>query len=136
RDAVRTVHAGSLGPRRDDALHRRDVRIARPEVGNQSNTPHRVHYTSPVFATIPPPAQRLLVFARLPELGKVKTRLAQSIGAEKALAVYEAMLRDLLQSIGTSNEETEIEIFWTPTDGANGEALRRAFDDHALAMQR
>ena len=88
-----------------------------------------------MFATTHPPAQRLLVFARLPELGKVKTRLGQAIGAERALAVYEAMLRDLLQSIGTSNEETEIEIFWTPTDGANGEALRRAFDDHALAMQ-
>jgi len=88
-----------------------------------------------VFATTPPPAQRLLVFARLPELGKVKTRLGESIGAEKALAVYEAMLRDLLQSIGRSTEETEVEIAWAPTAAATGEALRRAFDDHPLAMQ-
>ena len=88
-----------------------------------------------MFATIRPPGQRLLVFARLPELGKVKTRLGESIGAERALAVYEAMLRDLLRSIGGSNEETEIEVLWAPTAAATGEALRRAFGDHPLAMQ-
>jgi rSAM/selenodomain-associated transferase 1 len=88
-----------------------------------------------VFATTHPPAQRLLVFARLPELGKVKTRLDESIGAEKALAVYEAMLRDLLRSIGTSTPETEIEIAWVPTASASGEILRRAFGQHSLAMQ-
>lgn len=85
-----------------------------------------------MFATTPPPAQRLLVFARLPELGKVKTRLADAIGPEKALAVYEAMLRDLLQSLGTV---PAIEILWAPTPAADGDALRRAFDDHSLAMQ-
>ena len=88
-----------------------------------------------MFATTPPPAQRLLVFARLPELGKVKTRLGASLGEEKALAVYEAMLRDLLHSIGTSSPGTEIEIVWAPTSAANGELLRRAFDDHVMAMQ-
>jgi hypothetical protein len=88
-----------------------------------------------VFATTPPPVQRLLVFARLPELGKVKTRLGEAIGAEKAFAVYQAMLRDLLQSIGRSTAETEIEIVWAPTASATGEALREAFDDYGLAMQ-
>ncbi|MDF7811239.1 TIGR04282 family arsenosugar biosynthesis glycosyltransferase [Hymenobacter sp. YC55] len=34
----------------------------------------------------------LLVFARYPELGKVKTRLAAGIGAEAALAVYQELL--------------------------------------------
>src|SRR5690242_13860928 len=88
-----------------------------------------------MFATVPPPAQRLLVFARLPELGKVKTRLAASVGDERALAIYEAMLRDLLQSIGTSNEQTEIEVMWPPTPDANGEQLRKAFGNHAKAVQ-
>jgi len=88
-----------------------------------------------VFATIPPPAQRLLVFARLPEAGKVKTRLAEAIGAEKALAVYEAMLRDLLRGMGESSGELEIEIAWAPTASANGETLRRAFGSHTLVMQ-
>src|SRR4029077_10021559 len=72
---------------------------------------------------------------RLPELGKVKSRLASAIGAEKALAVYEAMLRDLLGSIGRSTEDMEIEVMWSPTESASGDALQRAFDDHALAMQ-
>jgi rSAM/selenodomain-associated transferase 1 len=93
------------------------------------------NYTSPVFATLPPPAQRLLVFARLPELGKVKTRLAASIGAEKAVAVYEAMLRDLLRAIGDSGDDTEIEIAWAPSERANGEVLRQAFGAHTLVMQ-
>jgi len=88
-----------------------------------------------MFDTTAPPPQRLLVFARLPELGKVKTRLASSLGDERALAVYEAMLRDLLQSIGASTTETEIEIVWAPTAAATGEKLRRAFGERNLAMQ-
>ena len=88
-----------------------------------------------MFPTTPPPTRRLLVFARLPELGEVKTRLAESIGEEKALAVYRAMLSDLLQSIGVSSPEMEIEIAWAPTAVANGETLRAAFGEHSLAMQ-
>jgi rSAM/selenodomain-associated transferase 1 len=88
-----------------------------------------------VFPTIPPPPNRLLVFARLPELGKVKTRLARRIGEEQALAVYEAMLRDVLGGIGTSTATTDIEICWAPTPAASGEALARAFGEHTLAMQ-
>ena len=88
-----------------------------------------------MFATIPPPARRLLVFARLPELGKVKTRLSPDLGEEKALAVYEAMLHDSLEAIGGSTEDLDVEIVWAPTPDANGETLRRAFGDRSLAMQ-
>ena len=88
-----------------------------------------------MFPTVPPPPQRLLVFARLPELGQVKSRLAAEIGAERALAVYEAMLRELIASIGESTQETEIEFLWAPTPNANGDALRRAFAHHSVAMQ-
>lgn len=88
-----------------------------------------------MFPTVPPPSQRLLVFARLPELGKVKTRLAADVGDERALAVYETMLRDVMCGIGTSTPDTEIEVLWPPTSAANGEALRRAFAPHAIAMQ-
>lgn len=93
------------------------------------------NYTHLVFPTTAPPPRRLLVFARLPELGKVKTRLARSIGDEKALAVYQAMTSDLLASIGTSARELEIEIVWAPTVMANAVTLQRAFGDRALAMQ-
>lgn len=75
------------------------------------------------------------MFARLPEPGRVKTRLAAELGPERALAVYEAMLRDVIASIGASSEETEIEFLWPPTPGANGAALRKAFAHHTVAMQ-
>jgi rSAM/selenodomain-associated transferase 1 len=92
-------------------------------------------YTRAVFRTIPPPPQRLLVFARLPELGAVKTRLASDLGESRALAIYEAMLRDLIASIGHSDATTEIEFLWAPTPLASGETLQRAFGPHAVAMQ-
>lgn len=88
-----------------------------------------------MFRTVPPPPRRLLVFARLPELGKVKTRLAADLGEQRALAVYEAMLHDLLHSIGPSTPELEIECLWPPTPAANGASLRQAFAPHAVAMQ-
>ena len=88
-----------------------------------------------MFPTIPPPAQRLLVFARLPERGRVKTRLAESIGDDAALAAYQTMLRDLLASIGQPSPETEIEILWAPTETANGESLANAFGNLPTAMQ-
>lgn len=88
-----------------------------------------------MFPTVPPPPQRLLVFARLPELGRVKTRLAAEIGPERTLTVYEAMLRDLIASIGPSTPLTEIEFLWPPTPAANGAALRRAFAQHSVAVQ-
>jgi len=88
-----------------------------------------------LFPTVPPPAQRLLVFARLPERGHVKTRLAESIGEDAALAAYETMLRDLLASIGRPSPEVEIEVLWAPTESANGVALADAFGDLPTAMQ-
>jgi rSAM/selenodomain-associated transferase 1 len=88
-----------------------------------------------MFATVPPPPQRLLVFARLPERGRVKTRLAAAIGEERALAVYEAMLADVLAGVGESSPETEIEVLWAPTENADGDSLRRAFGERSLAMQ-
>ena len=66
----------------------------------------------------------------------MKTRLAAEIGDERALRVYDAMLRNVLTRIGTSSETTEIEVLWAPTEAANGESLREAFGGtHALAMQ-
>ncbi|HEY1584099.1 MAG TPA: TIGR04282 family arsenosugar biosynthesis glycosyltransferase [Polyangia bacterium] len=45
----------------------------------------------------------IVIFARAPELGAVKTRLAKTIGNERALALYEAFVDDtcaLTQGIG------------------------------------
>lgn len=87
------------------------------------------------FPTVPPPPERLLVFARLPELGKVKSRLATNVGDTRALAIYESMLRTLIESIGASSPETQIEFLWPPTPAANGELIARAFAGHDAAMQ-
>lgn len=88
-----------------------------------------------VFPTIPSPSDRLLVFARVPERGKVKTRLAAAIGEDRTLALYRAMVGDTLRSIGEPAGDLEIEVVWAPTPAAGGETLRRAFGDVALAMQ-
>lgn len=88
-----------------------------------------------MFETIPPPPNRLLVFARLPERGKVKTRLARDLGDDRTLALYDAMLRDLFANLGASTNDLEIEVVWAPTESANGDALAEAFHGYALSMQ-
>ena len=88
-----------------------------------------------MFPTTSPPPNRLLVFARVPELGRVKTRLTEAVGDARALAVYEAMLCDVLRGIGKSSETTEVEVCWAPTDAVSAERLATAFGDHTLAMQ-
>jgi uncharacterized protein len=95
----------------------------------------RQNYTSPVFPTIPPPAQRLLVFAALPERARGNARPAEAIGDDTAPDAYETMLHDLLASIGSASPELEIEILWEPAESANGESLVRAFGNLPTAMQ-
>lgn len=87
------------------------------------------------FPTIPPPSSRLLIFARLPEQGRVKTRLAAEIGDERALAAYEAMLGDALASIGPAPAGSEFEVVWAPSDAATGVRLASAFAPFPVAMQ-
>ncbi|MCE2998201.1 MAG: TIGR04282 family arsenosugar biosynthesis glycosyltransferase [Cyclobacteriaceae bacterium] len=41
--------------------------------------------------------QRLILFYRNPELGKVKTRLAKDVGDERALAIYHALCEHTLR---------------------------------------
>ena len=45
--------------------------------------------------------ERLILFVKNPELGKVKTRLAKSIGDEKALAIYFKLLSNAYQMTET-----------------------------------
>lgn len=75
------------------------------------------------------------MFAHLPEPGRVKPRLTAELGEERALAVYEAMLRDLFSAIGSSTRQNEIEVLWAPSRHAGGNALRAAFGHHSTALQ-
>ncbi|HVR42325.1 MAG TPA: TIGR04282 family arsenosugar biosynthesis glycosyltransferase, partial [Thermoanaerobaculia bacterium] len=79
--------------------------------------------------------QKLLVFARLPQEGRVKTRLASEIGAGRALELYRAMLDDVLESIGDSDDQIDVDLAWTAAGEVAGEALRRAFGERDLSMQ-
>jgi rSAM/selenodomain-associated transferase 1 len=87
------------------------------------------------FPTKERPHRRLIVFARYPERGAVKTRLAREIGDDRALAAYRAMLADLWRSIGLSDDRVEIEVAWTGGETATGDDLRAAFPVHELSMQ-
>ncbi|MGA7614675.1 MAG: TIGR04282 family arsenosugar biosynthesis glycosyltransferase [Thermoanaerobaculia bacterium] len=81
------------------------------------------------------PRQRLLVFARVPELGKVKTRVASEIGLDRALRLYQSMLADLLESMGASSDGIEIEVLWTAESDVSGEILAHWFGDLETAEQ-
>ena len=59
----------------------------------------------------------LLIFIRTPELGKVKTRLAKTIGNEKALAVYNDLL--LHTMIETRTIECDKFVFYDATINNN-----------------
>src|SRR5436309_2445791 len=90
--------------------------------------------------------QKLIVFVRAPELGKVKTRLAKAIGDQRALAAYEEMLGRLFVNL---QAVAQVELRCTPDDasaslrawlqpgwqrkpqgaGDLGEKLKRSFDE-------
>jgi rSAM/selenodomain-associated transferase 1 len=64
---------------------------------------------------IPPAPAAILVFVRAPEAGRVKTRLAASIGADAALRVYrrlaEHTMREALAVAGA-----KVRVHYTPAD--------------------
>ena len=61
------------------------------------------------------PLERILiVFVKYPEAGCVKTRLAQSIGNDKAVSVYRLFVELLLKR--TKNMSSERFIFYAPAD--------------------
>lgn len=82
----------------------------------------------------------LIVFARKPELGKVKTRLAVAIGNEKALDIYIRLLKHTKQVISNITcdkyvflTETQDDDFWKDfliqkqSSGDLGERMENAF---------
>jgi uncharacterized protein len=78
---------------------------------------------------------RLMIFARYPERGRVKSRLAGELGQETALEIYRAMLDDLLDSIGSSDAATEVELLWTGGEQVSGSEILSTFRNHRLCMQ-
>lgn len=58
----------------------------------------------------------IIVFARAPRMGSVKTRLAQDIGAMRALSFYRACLKRTLRTCATVPRSQT--VVWTAPDNA------------------
>ncbi|MBI4543737.1 MAG: TIGR04282 family arsenosugar biosynthesis glycosyltransferase [Gemmatimonadetes bacterium] len=65
---------------------------------------------------------RLLIFAKLPAAGRVKTRLTPPLPPDEAASVYEACLRDVVAR--SARERARVELWYE--DGAGAEAYFQA----------
>jgi rSAM/selenodomain-associated transferase 1 len=82
-------------------------------------------------------APALLVFAKAPLAGAVKTRLAAAIGAERAAAVYRALLETTLACAAAARAAgivDRIELWCTPD--ADHPHLRSLAERHAASRHR
>jgi rSAM/selenodomain-associated transferase 1 len=68
-----------------------------------------------------------IVFARLPEQGRVKTRLAATLGDEATLALYEAMLRDTLEIVQSRASATNADVMVFVTSSLLADETIRRF---------
>lgn len=74
-----------------------------------------------------PEREAVILFMRAPELGKVKTRLAESVGAVEALRVYKMLIRrtlGVLTDVKRACPGASVFVFFTP-EGAGPELRRR-----------
>ena len=78
-----------------------------------------------------PSSARLFIFARLPDAGKVKTRLIPSAGKEGAARIYETLLRHTLDVARSSGLQFEVRL----TGGAPEMFAGRFGDDLQVADQ-
>lgn len=60
----------------------------------------------------------LIVFARMPKAGSVKTRLMTVMTAEEAAALYRCMLHDTLAKTLLLNDEVSVTVFYEEGKGA------------------
>lgn len=75
-----------------------------------------------------PPHRVLIVFAKVPEPGRVKTRLADTLGPERAAEIYHAMGRGIVD--GVRNGDWTTMVCHAPDDG--GSAMREWLGDDGL----
>jgi rSAM/selenodomain-associated transferase 1 len=70
------------------------------------------------------PDRALIVFAKPPRVGEVKTRLGETIGMEKAAAIYRQFAEHAFGlARGSAEEGTLVHLFYTP--GAGEEEMSR-----------
>ena len=69
-----------------------------------------------------PRMSRLLLFAKRPRLGKVKTRLCPPLEPAQALELYRAFLSDQLNLLRRCASDSRVEVWW---DGPADDSLKR-----------
>jgi rSAM/selenodomain-associated transferase 1 len=74
----------------------------------------------------PPIVDCLCIFTRTPALGRVKTRLAESLGREGALAAHQELLEGTLQRC-VSGADYAVQLWTTSDDSGVLEPLARRF---------
>ena len=87
------------------------------------------------FPTTSKPSRKLIIFARIPQPGRVKTRLATEIGSERASVLYRAMIDDVLENFVEDDSSFDVEIAWSASGAVDGAELRDLFGERRLAMQ-
>jgi hypothetical protein len=75
------------------------------------------------------PTHSLIVLARFPRLGQVKTRLAAAVGTAHALGLYTSFLRDIL----TRYAATKIPVRLYGTPRVDHDSFRAWLDEYGLA---
>lgn len=60
----------------------------------------------------------LIIFLKYPEAGKVKTRLAKDIGAEKAARIYSNMAKQIVDKVSNSGNYNTV-IYYDPPEKKN-----------------
>lgn len=60
--------------------------------------------------------QKLLIFAKYPEAGQVKSRLAQTIGADKAALAYKTMVELVVRNTQPCNGEYAQVLYYDPPE--------------------
>lgn len=68
----------------------------------------------------------LIVFARKPEIGKVKTRLAKEIGDPDALKIYLELLDHTISVAQSSN--IEFKVYWSETSNQSNDEVQEGND--------
>lgn len=59
--------------------------------------------------------RRVLLFVRVPELGRVKTRLERGMDGATVLRLYQCFVQDIIETLGTGGYR--LTVFFTPSHG-------------------
>ncbi len=81
-----------------------------------------------------PEKSTLIIFAKYPEPGKVKSRIASELGAERAAEVYSRIAKAVIEKVSTSDTHRTI-IFYDPPERENEIKLWLGINKHSFERQ-